>query len=82
MAIDEPCLPGMGFSTCPTFGEGQLTRTPRTLRAPRGACIRCHDEIPYDYNRVRQVLKTTNGWKWGEGPARDDAGIEFKCVVQ
>lgn len=35
----------------------------------------------YDRNEVRRVLDVRNGMRWGQGPNKDDVGVEFGCVV-
>lgn len=79
-AIDMPCGFGMGFSVCPSFGNGQTVQRMRYFKAKPGSCP-WHDYNYSSPNEIRRVLKMRKGVKWGEGPARVDRGIEFTCSV-
>jgi hypothetical protein len=77
--ITEPCGPGMGFTTCTTFGDGSLVKdAPKYYRTEMRPCPRCAGRH-YDLNSVRMVESVGWGCKWGLGPAREDLGCEIKC---
>ena len=85
--VSEPCGPGMGFSTCETFGSANVKELPPYYTTSARTCPRCgfgkggDFHYGYDRNIVRMVMGMGNGLKWGTGPGADDWGCELKCVV-
>ncbi len=81
MRIDRPCAPGMGFSTCPLFFDGNIKPQPPTIKATRTACP-IHDmKGNYDRNKSRMVVSVKHGMRWGWGPSKKDPGVDIGCVL-
>lgn len=83
--IATPCEPLMGFSTCPSFGDGSVKPTPKYLKTRTRPCPRCQLGGVYDRNQTRMVEGMGWGVKWGVGPRSEDYGCEVTfpggCVV-
>ncbi|KAK0716997.1 hypothetical protein B0T26DRAFT_647829 [Lasiosphaeria miniovina] len=89
--ICQPCGPGMGFTTCPSFfgNDGTCMYARRGAKpAPRGPfvvycepCPVCDLRGAYDRNAVRVVVGVRRGVRAGAGPGRGDPGVDFTCCV-
>jgi hypothetical protein len=75
--ITEPCGPGMGFSTCASFGSsGAVKATPKLYKTKSRPCPRCELKAGYDCNVLRMVKDMGWGLKWGVGLDEDDWGFQ------
>ncbi|KJZ73649.1 hypothetical protein HIM_06982 [Hirsutella minnesotensis 3608] len=90
--VTHPCGPGMGFSTCRSFGDDAAAKeAPRVYRTRARPCPRCAADgrrAAYDANAVRLVRRMGWGLKLGAGQDEDDWGVDVRlsergsrCVV-
>ncbi|KAI1501690.1 hypothetical protein F5X99DRAFT_408709 [Biscogniauxia marginata] len=80
LTIAQPCAPGRGFDTCPTFRDG-VAREPAPEIAVSGPCPACcccgaGAGAVYDRNAVRMVTEIKRRWRWGLGPSKGDFGVD------
>ncbi|KAI1428327.1 methyltransferase domain-containing protein [Xylaria sp. FL1777] len=80
LAIRQPCWPGFGFNYCGMFGDG-VARAPSPELEIVGLCPACANPGYYDYNLVRMVMSIEERCRWGIGPSRDAAGVEYTSHV-
>lgn len=90
--ISHPCMPFMGFTTCPSFsGPGQATMKNTSLsestpiKKPTGfyktrtrPCPTCDLGGVYDYNAVRMVTRMGWGMTFGKDPSEGDWGVDLR----
>ncbi|KAI0140904.1 nonselective cation channel [Hypoxylon sp. NC0597] len=76
--IAQPCWPGNGFNTCPSFGNGMASE-PSRLFTMDGLCPACLMPGCYDMHQIRMITDIKSRVRWGAGPNKSDPGCE--CVV-
>ncbi|KAK3336580.1 hypothetical protein B0T19DRAFT_43561 [Cercophora scortea] len=81
--IVQPCWPGYGFTTCPTFFTGYAQPQPVCYIAREEPCPACDLRGVYDRNQIRMVVRLRSGFRLGMGPSRCDPGVEVRwcCAV-
>ncbi|KAH7328830.1 hypothetical protein B0I35DRAFT_418469 [Stachybotrys elegans] len=76
--VTTPCGPGLGFSTCGSFGNGITKDTPKFYKTRARPCPRCDLHGVYDRNVMLLVRNMGWGVKWGTGPDQNDWGLDIR----